>query len=88
MGKAARFLVLACSLAIVAVARPGGVAGATAGNCEEQGQYDACMMGVNATYGYCLQQFPGDPEYFCFGQRAAGEATCWAEYCFVLPDQG
>ena len=54
--------------------------------CDDEGGYDDCMVGVNAAYNYCMTQNPGDPQGEWIGGYTYGEASCWAEYCLVLPE--
>lgn len=82
-----RFAIGVCSLLAVAAVNSSR-ASEVADECHDQGSYDACMAGVSYAYTYCMQQHPGDPQSECLGMRTSGEASCWADFCFVLPDLG
>jgi hypothetical protein len=85
VSRTIRLVVMTCSLALVAAVGPTW-ASATAEECREPAQYDACMAGAAAAYNFCMQNPPyGDPSW-CTYQRINAEASCWGDYCFVFPE--
>lgn len=81
-----RLLALAVSAILFAVVDY-SAAESVADDCElDPALYDACMVGVNTSYNACMGSGATPEE--CDWARFVGEATCWIQYCLVIPDPG